>query len=111
MSRQLSGFRAWMWQRVSAVYMALYISYLLLHLMIAPPVDREALAAWIGALPMWLASAIFLLMLLLHAWVGVRDVALDYLKPAPLRLLVLLAVQAFLLACGLWALAVLVRLL
>ena len=111
MTRQLSGFRAWMWQRVSAVYLALYIVYVLLQLMLAPPVDHQALASWMGALPMWLATAVFLLMLLLHAWVGVRDVILDYLKPAPLRFLVLMAVQAFLLACGLWALAVLVKLL
>ncbi len=111
MNRQLSGFRAWMWQRVSAVYLALYIAYVLLRLVVSPPGDHDALVAWMGGLPMWLATAAFLVMLLLHAWVGVRDVVLDYLKPAPLRLLVLLAVQAFLLACGLWALAVLVKLL
>ncbi len=111
MSRQMSGFRAWVWQRASAVYLALYIAYVLLHLMLAPPVDQQALASWMGALPMWLATALFMLMLLLHAWVGVRDVILDYLKPAFLRFLALLAVQAFLLACGLWALAVLVQLL
>jgi succinate dehydrogenase / fumarate reductase membrane anchor subunit len=111
MSRQMSGFRAWMWQRVSAVYLALFIAYVLLRLMFAPPADHQAFSSWIALLPMWLATAVFLLMLLLHAWVGVRDVILDYLKPAPLRFLALMAVQAFLLACGLWALVVLVRLL
>jgi len=107
-SRQLSGFRAWMWQRVSAVYLALYIAWILARLMVAPPADQQALQDWMSSLGMWLATAVFMLMLLLHAWVGVRDVVLDYVKPAALRLLVLAAVLAFLLACGLWALVVLV---
>ncbi|WP_457675661.1 succinate dehydrogenase, hydrophobic membrane anchor protein [Thiolapillus sp.] len=108
MSRQLSGFRAWMWQRVSAIYLALYIAWVLLRLMVAPPVDHQALGNWLGGLGMWLATAAFMLLLLLHAWVGVRDVVLDYVKPAALRLAVLAAVLAFLLACGLWALVILV---
>ncbi len=100
-----------MWQRVSAVYLALYIAWILLRLMVAPPGNHQALQEWVSSLGMWLATAVFMLMLLLHAWVGVRDVVLDYVKPTVLRLLVLAAVLAFLLACGLWALVVLVALL
>ncbi len=100
-----------MWQRVSAVYLALYIAWVLLRLMVAPPGNHQALQEWVSSLGMWLATAVFMLMLLLHAWVGVRDVVLDYVKPTVLRLLVLAAVLAFLLACGLWALVVLVALL
>ncbi len=100
-----------MWQRASAVYLALYIAWILLRLMVAPPGNQEALQEWMSSLGMWLATAVFMLMLLLHAWVGVRDVVLDYVKPTVLRLLVLAAVLAFLLACGLWALVVLVALL
>ena len=111
MSRQLSGFRAWMWQRASAVYLALYIAWILLRLMLAPPADQQVLQDWMSSLGMWLATAVFIILLLLHAWVGVRDVVLDYVRPAALRLLVLAAVLAFLLACGLWALAVLVAVL
>ncbi len=100
-----------MWQRLSAVYLALYIAWILLRLMVAPPGNHQALQEWMSSLGMWLATAAFMLMLLLHAWVGVRDVVLDYVKPTVLRLLVLAAVLAFLLACGLWALVVLVALL
>ena len=100
-----------MWQRVSAVYLALYIAWILLRLMVSPPGNHLALQEWMSSLGMWLATAVFMLMLLLHAWVGVRDVVLDYVKPTVLRLLALAAVLAFLLACGLWALVVLVALL
>jgi len=110
-SRQLSGFRAWLWQRASAIYLAGFIAYVLVWLIVAPPVDHEALRNWLGGRGMWLATALFFLALLLHAWIGVRDVILDYVKPAPLRLAVLAAVFVFLLTCGLWVASILVGLL
>ncbi|HID45376.1 MAG TPA: succinate dehydrogenase, hydrophobic membrane anchor protein [Chromatiaceae bacterium] len=107
MSRQLSGFRAWMWQRASALYLAAYIVYVLARLIVAPPADHETLKIWVAGLGMWLATALFFLTLLLHAWIGVRDVILDYIKPPGLRLAVLAAVFIFLLTCGLWVLSIL----
>lgn len=107
MSRELSGFRAWMWQRLSAIYLALYILYVLLQMLIAPPGDHLAWRTWIGFAPMLLATGLFFLALLLHAWIGVRDVLLDYAKPALLRLVLLALVLIFLIACGLWLLVIL----
>lgn len=111
MSRQLSGFRAWMWQRASAIYLAGFIVYLLAWLVLSPPADHEALKTWIGGLGMWLATALFFLALLLHAWIGVRDVMLDYIKPPGLRLAGLATVFVFLLTCGLWVASILVSVL
>ncbi|WP_456381128.1 succinate dehydrogenase, hydrophobic membrane anchor protein [Thiolapillus sp.] len=107
MSRQLSGFRAWMWQRASAVYLAGFLLYILACLIAAPPVDHQALKAWVGSPGMWLATTLFFLALLLHAWIGVRDVILDYVEPAGLRLGMLAVVFGFLLICGLWILSIL----
>jgi succinate dehydrogenase / fumarate reductase membrane anchor subunit len=50
-----------------------------------------------AALLALLAAAI-----LLHAWVGVRDVVLDYVHPLGLRLALLGAVAAGLAFLGLW---------
>jgi succinate dehydrogenase / fumarate reductase membrane anchor subunit len=50
----------------------------------------------------WLRAAtmIFLLCVVMHAWVGMRDILMDYAKPAALRLalyaLVLIALAAYL---------------
>ena len=107
MSRHLSGFRAWMWQRASAVYLAGFFIYVLACLIVAPPGDHQALRAWVGSPGMWLAIALFFLSLLLHAWIGVRDVILDYIEPAGLRLAMLAAVLMFVLICGLWMLSIL----
>ena len=111
MSRQLSGFRAWMWQRATAIYQAGFIVYVLAWLMFMPPDDHEALKHWLAGLGMWLATALFFLALLLHAWIGVRDVILDYVKPPGLRLAALATVFAFLLTCGLWVASILMSLL
>ncbi len=107
MSRQLSGFRAWMWQRVSAIYLAGFIVYILVVLIVAPPATYQELKSWVGHLGMWLATALFFLALLLHAWVGVRDVVLDYIHPPGLRLMMLGLVFSFLLVCGFWVLSIL----
>jgi succinate dehydrogenase, hydrophobic membrane anchor protein len=55
------------------------------------------------------AFGLFALALLLHAWIGVRDVILDYVKPPALRLALLAAVALFLLANGLWLAGILME--
>jgi len=106
----LRGFRAWLWQRATALYLAVYLVYLLAKGVLDPPADLEALRAWLGATPVWIATALFGLSLLLHAWIGVRDVVLDYVKPAGLRLVILALVLLFLLANGVWLAALLLEL-
>ncbi|RMD71171.1 MAG: succinate dehydrogenase, hydrophobic membrane anchor protein, partial [Gammaproteobacteria bacterium] len=38
----LSGFRAWFWQRLSALYLALFFLYALASLALSPPQGFEA---------------------------------------------------------------------
>jgi succinate dehydrogenase / fumarate reductase membrane anchor subunit len=42
-------------------------------------------------------------MLLLHAWIGVRDILIDYAHPLWLRVTAYSLVIIFLLGCGAWA--------
>ena len=46
--------------------------------------------------------------LLFHAWVGVRDVLMDYVSPIAIRASLLTLVSLTLLACGLWAAQILI---
>jgi succinate dehydrogenase / fumarate reductase membrane anchor subunit len=46
---------------------------------------------------------VFFAALLLHAWVGLRDVVLDYIKPLALRVGVLALLGFALLAVAMWA--------
>ena len=109
MSRGLSGFRAWLWQRATAVYVGLFTLYLVWHFLAAPPADVDALRAWLGGPAAWTGVAILGLALLLHAWIGVRDVLLDYVKPPRLRVALLGLVLLYLLANGLWLARVLLE--
>ncbi len=101
------GLKAWLVQRVSAVYMALYLFYFIFSLAAFPIRDYEGWRGFITAPSMSTATLVFLLALLTHAWVGVRDVVLDYVRIWPLRMTLLSVVAVALIACGAWAMRVL----
>jgi len=106
-SSPLSGLRAWIVQRVTAVYVAAFLVYAAAYLMLAPPVSFEAWRAWVGSPAISVASALFFGALLLHAWIGIRDVVLDYVHPLPLRFVILVGVGLALVAQGIWVLRIL----
>jgi len=103
MSRQASGVMAWVTQRVTAVYLALFLSYLLFHFLLNAPADYLELRAW-AAQPQVSAGLVLMVPLLLaHAWVGIRDVFLDYVKNVGLRIVFLGLVVFMFVGSGLWA--------
>ena len=103
MSREASGLRAWALQRLTAIYLGLYLLLLSAVLVSAPPgssADWNVLLAgpWTS-----LATLLLIVSLLLHAWVGVRDILIDYVKPVGIKLPLLALVIGYLAVCGLWA--------
>ena len=107
MSWKASGLKAWMLQRVSAVYMALFLVYFLGVLLICEPQGYVEWHAWLTSTTMSLATATFFLALLGHAWVGMRDVFIDYIKSFALRLTLLTLLALGLLMMALWVLRIL----
>jgi succinate dehydrogenase / fumarate reductase membrane anchor subunit len=95
------GLRDWLAQRITGALIALYALFLAAWLLASPrPVDY---AAWKGLFASgWMRVATLLLAVSLvwHAWVGVRDILMDYIKPAGIRLAlqvgVLLTLAAYL---------------
>ena len=106
MKGTLSGTRAWVVQRVSALYMLCFIVYLLIHFAASAPHTYETWKAWFAHPGVGVAVMLFFVGLLLHTWVGVRDVVLDYVHPIAVRsvLLALLAISQI--AIGLWVLTI-----
>ena len=103
MSRQASGLKAWLVQRVTALYLAIFLAYLLGHFALNAPADHAALVAWVNRPLVAGGLLLFVPVLLAHAWVGIRDVLIDYVHPLGARV-GLLALFGFLfLASGLWA--------
>ncbi len=104
------GVRDWLVQRVSAVVMALYSVLFLILLAVRPVVDYPSWRALFE--PEWMryATLLFALSLFWHAWIGMRDIFMDYLKPTGLRLLAESVVVLALLAYGAWTVDILWRL-
>ncbi len=105
-ARSLSGMRAWLYQRITALYMVFFIPFLIWNVFISPP---DGFAQWqaLMAQPVVnIAMALFIAMLLVHAWVGGRDIILDYVHPLWLRMAKLTGLALFLAGCGIWALRI-----
>ena len=103
------GLRDWLVQRVSAVVMAVYTIVLAIALAAARPVTH---AAWKSLFSQgWLrfATLLFFVSLFLHAWVGMRDILMDYVKPTGLRLALEVVVILVLVGCAGWTLEILWR--
>ena len=108
MSRKASGLKAWAIQRGTAIYIALFFLYLILKLVVAAPSDYVAWRAWVGDPMVSVATLVFVAALLVHAWIGVRDVVIDYVWHTGARVAVLALVALFLVGSGLWAAQVLI---
>ena len=100
MSRKVSGFKAWIVQRVSATYLGIYFIYILQHFIFTPPATHQDLAMWLASPVVIITMLLFFLALLLHAWIGLRDVVIDYVHSLGIRLTVLVLIAILLVGCG-----------
>ena len=105
------GLRDWLAQRVTAALMALFTLLVLLQIIFSRgPMGYEK---WAGIFsPQWMKTLTFVVIvaLLYHAWVGMRDIWMDYIKPVGLRLALQVFSIVWLVACAGWAIEALWRL-
>ena len=100
--RASSGLRAWMIQRISAAYLAGFFLYILFTLIFNGPDNWYEWRAWLAHPMVNTGFGLFFLSLLFHAWIGVRDVIMDYISPFGLRLTVLILMGLTWAAMGIW---------
>jgi succinate dehydrogenase / fumarate reductase membrane anchor subunit len=80
------GLRDWLAQRITAVIMVIYTSIILSIIVGLPQMDYwQWKVLWQTPVVRY-ATVLFLLCLYLHAWVGVRNIFMDYIKDPALRL-------------------------
>lgn len=97
-----SGTGWWLAQRITAVVMFFSGLVLLVGFLQASPFDH---ASWRGAFSnMGIRMLVWLLVasLCFHAWIGLRDVLMDYVKPIILRLALNVVFIMTLAGCVLW---------
>ena len=93
------GLRDWLAQKITAVIMAVYSVIALIVLLSGVPLSFVVWKDLFSQGWMRVATLLFMVSLAWHAWVGVRDILMDYVKLAGLRLalevLVLLTIAAY----------------
>lgn len=104
------GLSDWLAQRVTAVLMALFTLALLVQLLMPGALGYDRWAAIFSQQWMKVLSFVTIVALAYHAWVGVRDIWMDYVKPVALRLALQVFSIVWLLGCAGWAIQVLWRL-
>jgi succinate dehydrogenase / fumarate reductase membrane anchor subunit len=101
------GVKDWLAQRVTAILMVIYTVVLLLSFLTGHDFSYEGWAGLFARQWFKLFSAVTFLGLFYHAWVGVRDIWMDYVKPVGVRLVLQLVTIAWLIACAVWAIQIL----
>jgi succinate dehydrogenase / fumarate reductase, membrane anchor subunit len=98
------GLRDWLAQRATAVVMALYTVILLISFLSGSNFSYEGWAGLFAHQWFKIATFVTLLSLFYHAWVGMRDIWMDYVtKSVALRLVLQVATIAWLIGCAGWA--------
>ena len=80
------GLRDWLAQRITAVIMAVYSVIVVFVLLTGKPISYGVWRDLFAQGWMRVATLLFAASLAWHAWVGMRDILMDYVKPDGLRL-------------------------
>ena len=105
------GFGSWLAQRVTGVVMAAFTLVLVAQLLFTR--GELGYDKWAGIFSaQWMKVLTFAVIVSLayHAWVGMRDIWMDYVKPVGIRLTLHLLTIVWLVGCAGWAVQVLWRL-
>ena len=105
------GMRDWLSQRITATLMAIFTVVLLAQVLFASgPMGYDTWAAIFSSQWMKVLSLVLFIALGWHAWVGMRDIWMDYIKPVALRLVLQVFTMVWLVGCMGWGIQVLWRL-
>jgi succinate dehydrogenase / fumarate reductase membrane anchor subunit len=105
------GLRDWLAQRVTGILMALFTLVVLVQVLFTQ--GAIGYDKWAGIFSaQWMKTLTFavIVAMLFHAWVGMREILMDYAKPTSVRLALQIFSIVWLVGCAGWAIQVLWRL-
>ena len=103
------GLRDWLMQRVTAVVMLLATLVFAAFFITHPGLQFEDWQGFFSYQAVRVLALLFFLSLFLHAWVGVRDILMDYIQPVGVRLTLQVVVIIGLVSYALWTVFILWR--
>jgi len=89
-------------QRLTALYMLLYLLVIVIAVLRHPIHDYAHWHALFVSPFASIATVLFFFSLLFHAWVGVRDILIDYVHVAIIRYFFWLVITVGVIAMGIW---------
>lgn len=101
------GLGDWLLQRLTAVVMAGYTLFVFACLAAGRPSSYSDLKVMFGDGLIRIFTMLFFIALLYHAWVGMRDILMDYVKATGLRLALQAAVGLVLVVYLIWSASIL----
>jgi succinate dehydrogenase / fumarate reductase, membrane anchor subunit len=101
------GLRDWLLQRITAVVMVAYTLGLGLIFIIMPPTSYAMWKSLFAGNFVKVLTFMFIGAVLYHAWVGVKDIWMDYVKPTGTRLTLQVATALVLLGYAVWGVVIL----
>jgi succinate dehydrogenase / fumarate reductase, membrane anchor subunit len=104
------GLRDWLAQRVTATLMALFTLVVLAQVLMPGELGYDKWAGIFAAQWMKVLTFVVIVSLLYHAWVGMRDIWMDYVQAVAVRLVLQVFTLVWLIGCAGWAIQVLWRL-
>ncbi|MDH5600108.1 MAG: succinate dehydrogenase, hydrophobic membrane anchor protein [Gammaproteobacteria bacterium] len=110
MSLQAQGMRTWLLQRLTAIYIAIYFLSLIVWCIFNSPVTYNSWYTLISQPVVLVLTILFYLSVLIHAWVGMRDILVDYAKPTSVRFVLLTGLAFALTAMATWLLLIVIGL-
>ncbi len=101
------GWREWLAQRITAVIMAVFSVVIFAFFLIKGSVSYSDWKELFASQLFRILALLFLLSLYYHAWIGIRDVLMDYVKPLAIRLSLQVLVVLALFGFAIWSIAIL----
>ena len=103
------GLKDWLGQRITAVVMAVYTLIFAVGVLFMGELNYDNWRGLFAGGFMRFATFLFFASLMYHAWVGVRDIYMDYIKPTGIRLVLQVATVVALIGYAIWAVIILWR--
>jgi succinate dehydrogenase / fumarate reductase membrane anchor subunit len=101
------GLGDWLLQRLTAVVMVLFTVGFVICLVVHKPGTYAEWKALFSGTFVRVTTMLFFVALLYHAWVGMRDIIMDYVKPTSIRLLLESGVGVALILYLIWIVSIL----
>jgi len=101
--RQVSGLGSWIWQRISALFLASFLIYFVASFILIDQINFDQWRQW-NTQPMnSILLFIGFIMITIHAWIGIKDVIMDYVHHVVARAIVMMLFAFMLIICLVWA--------